>query len=213
MGSPGRLCFCSGLLKQHLTGDHAEALQHQDGTCKSQLALKKKTRNESSGQQVRSCCFPHVVLESNHAILRGQFQFRNAGVNVWTCPAVSTWHLAMGVLQVWAEGALLPLPATLLSCIAGPLLELPQLLQRDLIPSCDNRHCAPLLSAILPPLPSSPSICALWMMSSSCCLGVHICVDKNSVWVSSPFDTVKMQHLFCLELRINCKQLNFLATS
>lgn len=83
-------------------------------------------------------------------IPRGQIQFGNVGVNVWTCPAVSTQPLAVGMLQASGRrsngcSAATPSRVPVLHCWA--LRELALLLQRegvDLIPSCDNRQ--PVLS-------------------------------------------------------------------
>lgn len=124
-----------------------EALQHQGGTCKSQPALKKETRNKASGQQVKSCCFPHVLQGSERG---GHFQPGQLLMAIFNLEMLSTFGHALlwapGTWQwecskPWVEGvmdALLLLPATFLSCTAEPLLGL------DLIPSCDNRQ--PVLS-------------------------------------------------------------------
>lgn len=67
-----------------------------------------------------------------------------------------------------------PLPARVLPCTAEPLLELALLCRgRGWIWS-PVRHRQPVLSC--------PSVCALWMMSSSCCLGVHSCVGIVPGW-------------------------------
>lgn len=63
-------------------------------------------------------------------IPRGQMQFGDV-VNVRMCLAVSTWQWECSKPWVAVLDALLPLPATFLSCTAEPLLELALLLQRE----------------------------------------------------------------------------------
>lgn len=57
-------------------------------------------------------------------IPRGQIQFGNVGVNVWTCPAVSTQPLAVGMLQASGRrsngcSAATPSRVPVLHCCAG----------------------------------------------------------------------------------------------
>lgn len=150
-----------------------EALQHQGGTCKSQLALKKKTRNEPSGQQVTSCCFSHVLQGSERALPTmpihcGQIQIGNV-VHVWTCPAVSSWHLAVGMLQALGRrsdgcSAATPSHVPALHCWA-PAGAGPAPAERvDLIPSCDTGSLCSPAEWHLPPLPPPPVFvhCGWW---------------------------------------------------
>lgn len=150
----------------------------------------------------------------------GQMQFGNVGVSVWTRPAVSTWHSAVGMLQALGMSAgccaATPSHVPVLHCWApAGAGSAPAEGGSGFDPQLWQEAACARLSGILPLLPSSPSVCALWMMSSSCCLGVHSCVRTAPGEQSSDIDkdVDKIQYFFCLELRINCKQLIFLATS
>lgn len=170
VGSPGSFCFCCGLSKQHLPGDqrlcstrvpHARVNLHSRG----------KTRNEPSGEI--------LLLSSRAAGVRGEGTSNQASSSwpnsIWKCccqrlDVPCCEHLAVGRLQALGRRSD--------GCSAATPSHVPALLELDLIPSCDNSSLCSLPSGILPPLPSSPSVCALWRMSS--CPGVH------STWVSSP---------------------------
>lgn len=187
VGSPGGFCFCFGLLKQHLTGDHARdsaapGWHMQESTCTRRkpgmnhqvsrwdpAAFLTRCRNQRGGHfqprkfLVAKCRLEMWVPMFGHALL-------------W---APGTWQWECSKAWVGVLDALLPLPATFLYCTADPLLELALLLQREgahLIPAvtagslCSPAKWHPASSSLLPQclctwddelqlLPWSPQLC------------------------------------------------------